>query len=109
MELTATFLALSVLVTKAVDFTRNTLDKNDTVSKWVWQICAFGYGILAAFLYQQADVSQIPGLPPIFQNATGVGAMVIVGLAIGASASGFHELFDALSGVAKRRGSSDSR
>lgn len=100
--LPATLLALSVLVTKAVDLVRNTFDKGNRAPKWAWQLVAFAFGILAAVMYRQADVSQVPGLPPIFEGATGTGAYIIVGLAIGAAASGFHELFDALSGVAKR-------
>lgn len=101
MGLTAAFLIFAALVTKLVDLTRNTVGKNVT-QKWVWNVVAFAYGIGIALLYQQADVSQISGLPPILANQTGVGAEIIVGIALGASASGFHELFDALSGVAKR-------
>lgn len=103
MGLTAVGLGLAAMVTKLVDFTRNTLDKGDTWPKWVWQLEAFVLGILLALLYKQSDVSQIPGLPPFLSDSTGALAAVVVGVVIGAVSSGFHELFDALSGVAKRR------
>jgi hypothetical protein len=90
------------MVTKLVDLTRNTVDKPDKLPKWVWQVEAFVLGIILAIAYKQSDVGQVSGLPPFLAESTGVWAEVVVGLAIGAVSSGFHELFDALSGVAKR-------
>lgn len=88
MDLTP-FLAASATVTKAVDFTRNAVDPRDVVPKWVWNLLSFAYGILIAFL---SSISIIPG-----QRLD----ILITGLAIGASASGFHEVFAFFSAKSK--------
>lgn len=84
------FLALAATVTKATDFVRNAADPGNSAPKWVWNLVAFGLGIAAALL------SDLTLLGP---DTLG---RVVTGLAIGAAASGFHEVFDFFS--AKGRG-----
>ena len=101
MEFFALATVASALVTKLVDAVRY-FDKDDSWPKIIWIALALGFGVAFALIYQADYLSSIEGLPPIFENVKGTGAQVLTGLAIGAYASGLHELFDALSGVAKR-------
>lgn len=103
MEFFALATVASALVTKLVDLVRTALDKQDNPKlKPVWIVLALAFGVAFALVYQADYLSSIEGLPPVFENVTGTGAQILTGLAIGAYASGLHELFDALSGVAKR-------
>lgn len=82
------FLAASATVTKAVDFLRNAFDEKGVAPGYVWNLAAFGLGIAISYLsnidiYIGHDFSH-----------------VITGLALGASASGFHEVFDFFSSKA---------
>jgi hypothetical protein len=89
-----TVAAAGAAVTKVVDFIRNIV--GDVSAKWVWNLLALGLGVVVAFLFDVEPV-QLPGL-----NVGEIGIKVATGLAIGGISSGWHELFDFLSGAAKR-------
>jgi len=95
--------AYSAIVTKLVDFVRTTFDKGDDPRlKPLWIVLAMVFGVALSLLYELDYSDAIAGLPERWASLEGTGAQVVTGLAIGAYASGLHELFDALSGVAKR-------
>jgi hypothetical protein len=94
--------AFSAIVTKLVDLVRTAFDKNDAVPKWIWIVLALVFGVGIALLYDLDYTEAIQGLPDKFATASETWSEVLTGLGIGALASGFHELFDALSGIAKR-------
>ena len=103
MEIFAVLTVYSALITKIVDFVRTTFDKADNPKfKPVWIILPWGLGIALALLYELNYVAAIEGLPERLGNLSGTAAQIVTGAALGAYASGLHELFDALSGVAKR-------
>jgi len=102
----ATLTALSLMVTKGVDFLRNMLDEGDSYPKYVWNAAAFGVGI-AYCVGWQVDVSAsvialVPALAEQSSRLEGVAGQVLTGLIIGGFAGFFHELLDALHGVARR-------
>lgn len=82
------FLAAAATVTKVVDFVRNAIDPNGTAPKWLWNLVAFGAGVVIAYVGNLAIYA-------------GDFDKLVTGLAIGASASGFHEVFDFFSHKAK--------
>ncbi|MEV4264574.1 hypothetical protein [Kribbella sp. NPDC049584] len=89
-------------MTKLVDLLRNTIGKEKTdgtwgdrpVPRWVWQVCGFAIGIGLAYAF---EVNAFSG------TGERNWGPLLTGLAIGAAGSGYHELFDALSGVAKAK------
>lgn len=85
------YLAAAATVTKAVDFIRNAADPKATAPKWIWNLLAFGFGIVIAYTSSLAIY-------------TGSWGQVVTGIAIGAAASGFHEVFDFFSAHAKKAG-----
>jgi hypothetical protein len=96
--------ALSLGVTKVVDFLRNVLDKADTYPKYVWNIVAFVVGIAFAVGWHQNITEQLTALVPALADVQvdGVPGEIITGIVIGGFAGFWHELLDALSGVATR-------
>jgi hypothetical protein len=72
-----------------VDFARNSVGDARRVPKGVWNLVAFGFGIAISY-FSNLDI--YPG-----HSAS----HIITGLALGASASGFHEVFDFFSSKAK--------
>src|SRR5438046_10748555 len=84
-------------VTKVVDLLRNAFDSDGKAPKWVWNLLAIGFGIVAAFSWQLNLLAGFQGT----SVSVGLGKL-ITGLAIGGAASGWHELFDSLSGLAKQ-------
>jgi hypothetical protein len=90
-------LAVAPVVTKLVDVARNAFDANDNVPKVWWNALAFGLGIAAAFVTDLNILGSMLG--EAVDVSVGVGK-VVTGIAIGSFASGYHELFDALSGAA---------
>jgi hypothetical protein len=90
---------VSLMVTKLVDLIRNAIDPNDTVPKTWWNVASFGLGIAVASVWHiNAAVSMLPA----DSQLQDWGGIVLTGLVVGAVASGWHELLDALSSVAKR-------
>jgi hypothetical protein len=92
--------AYGATVTKLVDFVRNTIGKKQdgserSIPRWVWQLCGFAFGVGVAYAF---GVNAFSG-----SGGRSWPETVLTGLAIGAAGSGYHELFDALSGVAKAK------
>jgi hypothetical protein len=85
------YLAAAATVTKIVDWLRNMVDPGNRFPKWAWNIASFAGGLVAAYATQ---LNIYPAEP--------FWGLLVTGLAIGAGASGFHELFDLLSSKAKQ-------
>ena len=100
--------ALSLTVTKVVDFFRNVLDKNDTFPKWVWNLVALVVGLAFCLGWNinlaEAAVRLVPALEQggVGSTLTGTAGTILTGAVVGMSAGFWHELLDALSSVAKR-------
>jgi hypothetical protein len=93
-----TVAAASAAVTKIIDFIRNSLGKTlePNVPKAVWNAGALILGVVGAFVFDIEPV-QLAGV-----EAQGAALKVLTGLAVGGLASGWHELFSALSSVQKK-------
>jgi len=102
----AAFAALALTVTKSVDLVRNLVDSDASMPAVTWNVVAFVIGI-AYCLGWQIDLSgQVLALVPAFaahaDRLEGVTGQVLSGAIAGGFAGFFHELLDALSGIAKR-------
>jgi hypothetical protein len=87
----------SAAVTKIVDFVRNILGGLEPqVPKVVWNVGALALGVLGAFIFDIEPVN-LAGV-----DAQGAMLKVLTGLVVGGLASGWHELFSALSSVQKK-------
>jgi hypothetical protein len=96
-EIVATATVFAMLVTKTVDLLRNTLDPKAKFPKLVWNVAALALGVAAALIWK------INMLDNYSTTAIqGFSGQFFSGLAMGGVASGWHELFDVLSGTAKR-------
>ncbi len=96
-----TLLIAGAIVTKLVDFLRGAFDPQDKLKgSPVWIVVAVAVGLTVAFVWQIH-------LPTVAHSngAQEIGVHILAGLGIAATASGFHELFSALSGVGNRGGS----
>ena len=97
---------LSLVVTKTVDFIRNLVDKDDSAPTYVWNLAALGVGLGFALGWQidlSASVAAlVPALAVHADRLSGIAGQVLTGFALGAAAGFWHELLDALSGVASR-------
>lgn len=85
-----------VIVTKVVDLLRNSFDREAKVRKWVWNALALVLGVVVAFLCGVNVVSDLAGS----STPTWLGR-ALTGLGIGALGSGWHELLDVFSSLAK--------
>jgi len=99
----AVIVGLSLTVTKIVDFTRNLpFFKDKAVGSWVWNAEAFVVGVIVCVGWQHSFVNdlfhQVPALSTV--NITGNLGYLLSGLILGGVSGFFHELLDALSGVA---------
>jgi len=100
----AAVVPLALLVTKGVDFLRNLLDKGDTWPKWVWNLVAFGLGILMCVGWEFNLISAIASSIPALADNTalnGFWGQVVTGMAVGATAGFWHEKLDEMSSNAK--------
>jgi len=116
----AAILAGSLVVTKTVDFARETLDRNNSASKWVWIISSFIIGVTYAVGWQidltEAFKQLVPALAPLPHMTLPVGTdtvtytstaaadaallgsnptiagEIITGLVIGAGADAWHKI-----------------
>lgn len=93
----ATVTLFALIVTKLVDFLRNAFDPDNKMPAWIWQLTAVTFGIVIAFVWALNALEAISHTP-----AQGAAGQFITGIAMGAAASGWHELLDAFSSVAKR-------
>lgn len=102
--LVASLMALSLTVTKVVDFFRNVLDKQNTWPKFTWNIVALVAGLAICLGWQLDLTGAILKLIPALANSTlaGVSGQILTGLVVGMSAGFWHELLDALSAYAKK-------
>lgn len=93
--------ALALGVTKVVDLIRNV---TGTAPKWVWNVVALGVGLVVAFGWEKdltgAAFALVPALKD--QHVSEFLGRLLTGIVIGGAAGFWHELLDALSGVAKR-------
>lgn len=87
---------VAIVVTKVVDTVRNLIDDDDSLPKALWNVLAFGLGVGYALLWQVNFTDVVNGLPSSI-DFTGLVGQIATGLGIGAVASGWHEVFSALS------------
>ena len=92
---------VAIFITKAVDFVRS-FDTNDTWPKGLWIALALLGGVAVALLTGVNFMGLITGLrPEVLEKLTGTTGEVLTGLAIGATASFWHEQMDKTSSLAK--------
>jgi hypothetical protein len=92
-----TIAAASTAITKIVDAVRNAFgEAKPGIPKWVWNVLALALGVVAALIFSIEPV-ELKGI-----QATGTALNVITGLIVGGLASGWHEVFSALSSVQKK-------
>jgi hypothetical protein len=89
---------LAVVVTKLVDLVRK-LDPDNKWHKSVPILLAMAFGVGIALTYQVNVLAEL-GFEPSNQ-LQGTFGQVLTGLVVGAFSSGWHELFDAFSSIAK--------
>lgn len=100
---------LSIIVTKLVDVLRNAFDRTDPVTgaprfpKVTWNFASFVIGVGVCLLWQADYHDLVPGLPPVLASLSGVQGQILTGLALGAVASGWHEVLDAISSTATEK------
>lgn len=96
---------LALLVTKAVDMIRNLVgDNGATVPRWVWNVVAFGVGVLLCLGWGFNLVSVLAHqVPALAENnrLDGVWGQILTGLSIGGMAGFWHEKLDQWSASAK--------
>lgn len=98
---------LALLVTKAVDTTRNLIDGGDSFPKVVWNVAAFVFGLVLCLGWQFNPVAGLAAAIPALSDSsalTGVAGQILSGLAIGAMAGFWHEKLDLWSSTAKTEG-----
>jgi hypothetical protein len=100
----AIIFALSLTVTKAVDFIRNVADKDDTWPKWSWNVAAFVIGLLFCLGWQKNFAADLLSLVPAFQgdSVNDFVGYVISGFVLGGLSGFGHEFLDALSSIATK-------
>lgn len=102
----ATLAALSLTVTKIVDFFRNLLDAGNKYPRWAWNVAGLVIGLVFALGWQinvaAALMALVPALAEHSADLDGVSGQVLTGFIIGMGAGFWHELLDALSSVATK-------
>lgn len=102
----ATVAALSLTVTKVVDFIRNAFDQTDGWPKWAWNVASLVVGLAFCVGWQiniaQSIVSLVPALSGSTALVDGLAGQILSGAVVGLGAGFWHELLDALSSVANR-------
>lgn len=99
--LIASITILSLVVTKTIDFIRNSIDKEGTKPKSWWNIAAVVIG-LAYCLGWQIDITSsmaqlVPALASQSDRLMGVPGQVLSGLIIGSLSGPFHQILENLS------------
>lgn len=91
---------VAIGITKLVDVVRS-FDKGDTWPKGLWIACAMVLGVGAALLTGSNFADLIVGLrPEVAGQLTGTAGEILTGIAIGATASAWHEGLDLASSKA---------
>jgi hypothetical protein len=98
-EVVAVATVFAAIVTKVVDMLRNAFDKGGTAPKWIWNVSSLALGMGMAVAWRVNILDNYSSTNSVVQ---GVFGQILSGLAIGGAASGYHELFDALSSTAKK-------
>ncbi len=98
--------AMSLVVTKSVDFIRNAFDRGTTrAPKWVWNVVALAVGVGYCLGWQlditAAILEKVPALAEHAGRLQGVAGQALTGILAGAGAGFFHELLDLWSSKAK--------
>lgn len=93
---------VGLILTKIVDMLRNMIDADGTKPKWLWNVISLALGVGAAFIWG-LDAT---GLATDTEIQAWAGQL-LTGLALGATASGWHEVLDNISAgaTAKRTAS----
>lgn len=112
-ELITAFLALSLTVTKAVDFVRNLpfFKNEDGTAKlkgsFVWNVVALVIGLAMCVGWEinlaESAAKLVPALADMAAKFAGTAGEVLTGIAVGLGGSAlFHEVLDSLSSYANR-------
>jgi hypothetical protein len=108
----ASVAALSLTVTKVVDFVRNLIDKDGTRPKWLWNVAALAVGLAFCLGWQiniaGSIVQLVPALAGSASRVAGVSGQVLTGFVVGLGAGFWHELLDALSSIANKNNAAAS-
>lgn len=92
---------VAIFVTKVVDAVRS-FDKGDTWSKGLWIVLAMVVGVAIALITGYNFIGLIEGVrPEVLDKLTGTTGEILTGLAIGGTASFWHEQMDKTSSLAK--------
>ena len=89
---------LAIVVTKLVDLVRK-LDSQQKWPKGLWIAVAMAFGVAIALFYEVNVLAEL-GFDPS-SKLQGVFGQVLTGFVVGAFGSGWHEVFDAFSSLAK--------
>jgi hypothetical protein len=96
-EIVATATLFAMLVTKAVDLIRNFATSSGLKPpKWLWNALSLVLAIAAALIWKVNLLDNYGST-----GIQGFSGQFFTGLAMAGAASGWHELFDVLSGAAK--------
>lgn len=102
----ATVGALSLTVTKVVDFFRNLLDKSDSWPKWSWNVASLVVGLAFCLGWQlniaESLVAMVPALAGSTAAVQGLAGQALTGAVVGLSAGFWHEALDSLSSIANK-------
>ena len=85
---------VAVGITKFTDMIRNAVDPNDSAPKVTWNVVPFALGLVVSFVWSD---QLAPLVAAAGTHITGVAARILLGLALGAMASFWHEPLDAWS------------
>jgi hypothetical protein len=105
--LLAVIAALSLTATKIVDLIRNVpMFKDRWIGSWVWNVVALVVGLAMCLGWEinlaESAAKLVPALTDQVEKFSGTTGQFLTGLVVGGGSGFFHELLDALSGVASR-------
>lgn len=93
----ATLTLFGIVTTAVVDLVRNAIsDDGRTVPSWVWQAVAMITGETLSFVYHVNALESVSHTP-----AQGSVGTFLTGLAMAGAATGYHQLWGALSAIKK--------
>lgn len=99
--------ALSLTVTKVVDLIRNVFDPSAKYrGSWIWNVTALVVGLAFALGWHLNTATTVAALIPALADKAsaleGLSGEILTGFVVGMSAGFWHELLDALSGIASK-------